>query len=280
MDQREIRSYTEKYLKQSQCQIIEAAPTHIITQLSIEADKDLLNRPFYWMYIENMNIEPQPARFCFIFDQDYVPEDIRGEYLFYGSTRFKQILTSAQKNGKFVRLYQKPTGFERFHSHSKPYHPWLGMNLKVSYICDQHKDRITYLGINLFTGEIREDFFSALQTMEWVSRLPEQRHTIRSRLSIPEAVGELEYFLQDQLQSEDCSWANRALERKDAELKQAEAYYPDVKNDVIVMEDDKLQELMREKKQRQREIVWQYHPRIEVKLINAGLFYLENGSLV
>lgn len=278
MDQRQIRSYTEKYLQQHKCQIIEAAPTHLITQLSIEADKDLLNRPMYWMYVESMNIDPQPARFCFVFDQENVPEEVRGEYLFYGSTRFKQIMTSAQKNGKFVRLYQKPSGWERFHSHSKPYNPWLGINIKVSYLCDQHKDRIMYLGINLFTGKIKENFYPTLKTIEWVPKLPEQRHTVRPRLTVSEAIGELEYFVQDQLQQEDSSWATRALERKEKELKQAESYYPDLARDVIVMEDDKLQEMLREKKQRQREIIWQYYPRIEVQLINAGLFYLEDPS--
>ena len=49
------------------------------------------------------------------------------------------------------------------------------------------------------------------------------------------------------------------------ELEQLEHFYPEgVKNE--------------EKKQRIRETIWQYHPRVEVEVINAGLFYLDGAA--
>src|SRR5690606_41311424 len=55
------------------------------------------------------DLPPQPARFCFLFDEKVQLDGERGEYLFFGSPRFTQILHSAQKKGRFVRLDRKST---------------------------------------------------------------------------------------------------------------------------------------------------------------------------
>jgi hypothetical protein len=269
MDQSTVRSFTERYLQSHHCHMIESTPSHLITQLSIEVDKELLNRPFYWMYVEKMNLPPQPSRFCFIFHPEETPADLHGEYLFHGSQRFTQMLESAQKLGQFVRLYQEPRGLDRY-GHSKSYTPWLGIHFKISYVCDQKMDRLSYLGFNLQSGEIREGFYQRIQPLSWTSKLPAQRHTVSPRFSITEAVGECEYYLQDQLENEERIWQQQALARLTQELEQLDRFYPDEAN---ISE-----ELHKEKKQRQRETMWQYHPRVEIKVINAGLFYVEAGE--
>lgn len=265
MDQQEVRDFVERYMECHQCQVIESTPTYMLTQLTIEADKDLLNRPFYWMYVEKLNQEPQPAQFCFIFDPENHPAEQRGEHLFFGSPRFSQMLQSAQKHGRFVRLYQNSPYRERS-SLSQPYIPWLSINFKLSYICDRKKNRLCSLGINLYSGEIKEDFYPWIQTFSWTSQLPAKRHLLSKRLSIPEAVGELEYYIQDQLHQEDLSWAEAAKERLQLEMEQLNSFYPEgeVKNE----------EKEKEKKQRIREMIWQYHPRVEIEVVNAGIFYM------
>jgi hypothetical protein len=265
MDQQAVRSFTERYLHLTGCHIIESAPSHLVTQLTIEADKDLLNRPFYWMYVEKMGLPPQPQRLCLVFDPETFPEDMRGEYLFYGTPRFSQILKSAQKHGRFVRLYQVPAGQKP--GRAMPYIPWVGVNFKISYICDRKRDEIRGLGINLATGEIREDFDRVIKNLEWTPKIPPSRHLAPPRLTVSQAVGKLEARLQDQLERGDLAWADEALERLGEELELLNAYYPNTEN---------LSESRREERDRRRaETVVQYHPRIEVSVINAGLFYME-----
>ncbi len=58
------------------------------------------------------------------------------------------------------------------------------------------------------------------------------------------------------------TWAKQALKRMRIELEQLEHFFPEGENNA-------------EKEQRIRETIWQYHPRVEVEVINAGLFYLE-----
>ncbi|MGA8941706.1 MAG: YqhG family protein [Thermoactinomyces sp.] len=266
MDQTRVRKWTERYLNHYQCQIIESAPTYLVTQLSVQADKDILNRPFYWMYVEKMNIKPNPIQLCLIFDPENHPVDIKGEFLYFGAPRFRKMLESAQKHGKFVRLYELPK-WQASRSPAKAYSPWLGVNYKISYICDQKKDRLCHLGISLLSGEVTESFYEMLAERKWSVQLPPNRHIPSQRLSLMEAVGELEFYLEEQIRQEDLTWAKEAQERFNNEIKQLDSYYPE-----HIQPDDKL---AKEKKQQEQELVWQYHPRIEISVVNAGIFYLE-----
>jgi hypothetical protein len=266
LDQQAVRSFTERYLRLTGCRIIESAPSHLVTQLTIEADKDLLNRPFYWMYVEKMGLPPQPSRLCLVFDPESFPEGMRGEHLFYGAPRFTQILRSAQKHGRFVRLYQTP-GPARKAGRAKPYIPWIGIRFKVSYICDRKKDRLRDLGINLVSGEIRDDFYQEVKQLEWTPRIPPGRHQASPCLTVTQAVGKLEARLQDEIEREAPSWADEALERLREELDLLDAYYP--------KEGQLSEQRLAERSRRRTETVLQYHPRVEVSVINAGLFYME-----
>jgi len=267
MDPKTLRTFTERYLNAMECQIVESSPSHLITQLSISADKDLLNRPFYWMYIERMGMEPTPVQLCLVFDPENFPEGKRGEHVFFGCPRFTQILRSAQKHGRYVRLYEESKRSDAFTLLSKAYTPWLGINFKISYVCDQKKDAIRSLGINLLSGDIAENFYEFIKQKKWTSKLPAHRHTLPPALSLMEAVGELEYYLHEQLEQEDITWAQKAEERLKMELEQLDHFFPEESS----LSDD----ARKEKKQRREELVLQYHPRIEVSVINAGLFHIE-----
>jgi len=268
MDQNQVRNFTEKYLKLGKCQIIESAPTHLITKLSIKTDKELLNRPFYWMYVEKMNLQPNPAKICFIFDKENYPKDLSGEYLFFGSIKFERILTSAQKNGRFTKLYQLTSSWKT--KTVKQYKPYLAINFKVTYICDKRKDCLIYLAINLMTGDILEDFYHNIKNLDFDHKIPPNRTIPLPYLSITEAVGELEYFVQEKIQKDDHSWAKEAFEKLQVELQQLDKFYTVNENDK-----DKEKEKEKEKEKNKQEIILQYYPRVEVLVAQAGLFYLE-----
>jgi hypothetical protein len=268
MDQVALRTFTERYLAINNCHILESTPSYLHTQLSVQADKDLVNRPFYWMYVERMNLPANPVQLSLVFDPEHPPEGRRSEHLFYGSPRFRQLLRSSQNQGRFVRLYQESANRGHSSSPSIGYIPWLSINFFVSYVCDQKRDRIASFGINLQTAEIQHNFYDQIQQMKWTHKLPERRYTNSPCMIIEEAVGELEYALTEELTTEEHQWAEEADKRLKAELAQLDTYLP--------VEGKQTDEQKITRSARRRECIWQYHPRIEVKLINAGLFYLES----
>ena len=108
MEPTQVESFAERYLTAFDCRILERAPNWIQTELSVEADQDLVHRPFYWMYVEKMGLTPQTTTLTWVFDGTDTPKGVGAELLSYGSPRFNQMLASAQKNGRFVRLYETP----------------------------------------------------------------------------------------------------------------------------------------------------------------------------
>lgn len=267
MKQTQIRSFVERYLTANDCQIIESTPDMIEAQLTVEVDQDLLNRPMYWMYVKTMQLPPNPVQFRFYFTKTEASREIYSDYFFYGSPRLTQMMQSAQKHGRFVRLYQQPTRKHLLWNDSQGYEPILSIYFRIAYICDQKRDRLCNLAINLHTGEIRENFYPWCRKQQWTRQLPPSRYIKHFRLSLAEAVGECEYQLQSQLEQEDQSWAREAQKRLQEECRRIEAYYPEQTN----------AEIEQEKKQRLRETIWQYQPRIEIDVVNAGIFYVEEA---
>lgn len=268
MKPEQIRSFVERYLTSNDCQIIESTPEMIEAQLSIEADQDLLNRPLYWMYVQKMQLPPQPARFRFFFQESEESQKIYSDHLYFGAPRFTQMLESAQQRGRFVRLYQVHSKKDPHWPNPKGYHPFLAIQYQISYICDQKKDRLISLSIDLQTGEIKEAFYSWAQQQKWTLQLPPARFIHPPQLSLPQAVGKCEEYLQAQIEQEDHTWIDEANRRLQEEYAQAEQYYPESPS--------MTEEEQQAKKQRLREIIWQYQPRIEVQIINAGLFYTDS----
>lgn len=264
----DTRTYVERYLLGMQCRIIESSPGHIQVRLSEQADRDLVNRPFYWSYVEKLGLEPQPVTLTFIFDPEKTPPDIRGERIFPGSTRLEHIFQSACQHGRFVRLYEDVPLNLRSPRGSRPYIPWLNVNYKIEWISEKLRSEIHSLGIQLLDGTIDDHFYSNLVSRRWTPRLPSHRYITEAKLSLSDAVNELEFYMQGYLDQVDDTWAKEAKARMQEELERLAQYYEETPSH---MDEEAFQA---EYERRIRETKWQYQPRIEVTVVNAGLFYL------
>lgn len=268
MNPNDTRTYVERYLRGMQCHTIESSPGHIQVRLSEQADRDLVNRPFYWSYVEKLGLEPQPVTLSFIFDPEKTPPDTRGERLFPGSPRLEQIFQSACQHGRFVRLYEDVPLNLRSPRGSRPYIPWLNINYKMEWISEKLRNEIHSLGIQLLDGTIDDDFYKNVVSRRWTPRLPSHRFVTEANLSLSDAVHELEFYVQGYLDQVDDTWAKEAGARMQEELERLAQYYEETPS--------RLNEeaFQAEYERRVRETKWQYQPRIEVTVVNAGLFYL------
>lgn len=79
MQQTEIHQFLKKYFTAHNCDLTEDDPSYLKVQLTIEMDKELMNRPFYWHYIEKTGGKPNPASLTFITDPTYDDSSVQGE---------------------------------------------------------------------------------------------------------------------------------------------------------------------------------------------------------
>ena len=87
MQQQEIHNFLERYFIANDCEILENHPGYMNVQLTIDLDKELMNRPFYWHYLEKTGGVPNPMKLSLITDPNKVSDEIKGETIHFGSPR-------------------------------------------------------------------------------------------------------------------------------------------------------------------------------------------------
>lgn len=230
MQQQQVRQFIERYLATFSAHIVETHPDYLTVKLPVEVDKDIGNRPFYWSWVEKMNLAYQPLVLTFAFHPDRLPDGLRAEHMHLGSARMQQIFASTKKHGQFLCMYEQTplsigsTGKRR----STPLVPWLGLNLKVSLLCDKKRDILLYLGINLHNPRIVHDFTSFLFRLPLTPAIPDYFYTLDRRLTVEQALDMARQEVTKMLEAEDQTWAEEARARLTEELAILSAYYEEL----------------------------------------------------
>ncbi len=260
MQQHEIHQYLEHYFTANGCELRASGEGFMEVQLTIELDKELMNRPFYWHYLEKTGGIPNPMKLTLITDQEKAPEDMKGELIHFGSPRLHQIFQSTKSLGGYIRLYEKSMNFQ---GGQTPLHPWLGLNLKVSYQCDRKKDHILSIGLNLINGQLRETFHDTLLSKELTPKIPDFSFTLTPIIKPKSGITRIKNYILEQVSRESDEWAIEARERWNQDLKLLDHFYEDLeeKPESYFLEKEALRE--------------QYEPKIHIEIINGGLFYLQ-----
>ncbi|MGN7468780.1 YqhG family protein [Brevibacillus sp. SAFN-007a] len=230
MQANQVRQFVERYLATFSAHIVEAHPDYLTVKLPVEVDKDIGNRPFYWSWVDKMNLAYQPLVLTFAFHPDRIPDGLRAEYLHLGAVRMQQIFASAKKHGRFLCMYEQSpaslplTGKRR----STPLVPWLGLNLKVSLLCDKRRDIMLYLGINLHQPRLVHDFSSFLFQLPLTPAIPDYFYTLDRKLSVEDALELAKQEVDAVIAQEDHTWALEARARLTEELDILAAYYEEL----------------------------------------------------
>ncbi|MFZ7945377.1 MULTISPECIES: YqhG family protein [Bacillaceae] len=263
MQQQEIHDFLLDYFQANECPIVENNAGHFTVQLTIELDKELMNRPFYWHYLEKTGGVPNPMRLTFITNKEKAPENIKGETIHFGSPRLHQIFESTKSLASYIRLYEKHS----FHGSQTPLLPWLCMNVKISYQCDRKRDVFKSIGLQLINGHMVEDFHDRLMQIPLTPKIPDYSFTLSPLVRPKSGMLRIENYLKSVIEKEDHSWAEDAKKRWDKDLNLLNHFYEDV--------DEENESYETEKKALQE----QYEPKINISFINGGLFYLTENAI-
>lgn len=259
MQQSEIHQFLERYFTSNECGIVENHPGYMNVQLTIDMDKELMNRPFYWHYLEKTGGSPNPMRLCLITDQEKAPDNVKGEVLHFGSPRLHQIFHSAKKLAGYTRLYEDKTPFP---GRQTPLQPWLGLNIKISYQCDLKKDLLKSIGLNLINGLMKEDFHEELMKRAMTPKIPDFSFTLTPIIKPKSGISRIQSHIHKELFSQPTDWADSARSRWKEDMDLLDQFYEG--------QTEKPESYYVEK----QALAEQYEPKIKVEIINGGLFYL------
>lgn len=258
MQQQEIHNFLLQYFQANDCPILENKPGYITVQLTIKLDKELMNRPFYWHYLEKTGGIPNPMKLTLITNHHAAPDHLKGESIHFGSPRLHQIFASTKNLAKYIRLYEN-------HQQGKqqtPLLPWLCMNVKISYQCDRKRDQFRSIGLQLIHGALVENFHDRLLQIPLTPKIPDYSFTISPLIKPKSGIVRIEKYLKSLIMEDDHTWAKEAKQRWKQDLRLLDHFYEDIEgeNENYETEKQALQE--------------QYEPKIKISFINGGLFYL------
>src|SRR5699024_7129739 len=95
----DIILFLNQFFKAKKCPIIFTDKEHIHVQLTEELDKALMNRPFYWQYIEATNQKGSPQELAFTTN---IKDKTEYKWIHYGSPWLKRIYDYISKK---ITLY-------------------------------------------------------------------------------------------------------------------------------------------------------------------------------
>ncbi len=91
-----------------------------------------------------------------------------------------------------------------------PLHPWLMLNIKISYECDRKKDILRSLGLNLINGILIDQFFDKMEQTNLQPKIPDYCFTVSPMIKPESGLKRMETYLEKELQSADHRWAEEA----------------------------------------------------------------------
>ncbi|AZB43559.1 hypothetical protein CEF21_15300 [Bacillus sp. FJAT-42376] len=263
MNQQEIHTLLERFFRANQCDISKKTPGALAIQLTVDLDKELMNRPFYWHYLEKTGGEPNPMSLTLLTDKDEVSEEQKTEFIHFGSPRLHQIFGSARKLGAFARMYEDSF----MEGTQQPLHPWLGMNMTVSYQCDMKKDFIYSIGLHLISGTMVENFQERLNQLQLTPKIPDFRFTLSPLILPKSGMTRIRQYIERKIAEDSHEWAEESRQRWNADLMLLHHFYEDMeeKPEVYELEKGALKDL--------------YEPNIHISVNNGGIFYLNPQTI-
>lgn len=253
----DIIPFLYRFFQANQCPILFVDETNIQVQLTIEMDKALMNRPFYWHYIAATNQLGEPKQLLLTTEQ---VESTEKEWIHHGSPRLEQIYQLMLQENNVVQL------FEIQHTDVQTMlHPWLLTNYCISYQGKQKKESFFSLGLNLINGTIVHNMMERLNLISLAPSISAYCYIISPIIKIQSGFKRIEHVITDQIQNENHNWAKESLQYMEEEIEMANYFFEDKTTEKYTKEITSI-------KQR-------FQPRISHDVINGGVIYLSNQFL-
>lgn len=210
-------------------------------------DKELTDRPYYWMWVEKTNqpVHPTTLRLAFskvaldrenqrlrdeawaAVEQTQLSEFERrtfrpptAEYVALGSLRLAKICDSVDERGKFACVRVQGANADRFV-------PWLMVNTLVTQRCDLIEQEYLSTGVCLLTGQIMPGFHDKIRHVP-MTAIEKQGLMDSCRVTLEQALRLAEDFLHAYLLEKPSTWADMATQRMQHEIQQLNTYYDSV----------------------------------------------------
>jgi hypothetical protein len=263
--------------------------------LPLDVDKELTDRPFFWMWAEKTGqpITPTTLRLAFSRDaRDRENERLKQEALAkiegkvltpaermffrppntelidYGCFRLEKIFRSVDARGRFACVICA-TGDKNTSTI-----PWLCLNGIISYVCDSAEQQWFSIGVCLQNSQIVEDFFPRMSRI-YLEPAPANEVLTSATLPLQEAVKHAKEYINRIVKGHPADWAIDASTRLMDEISRLETYYRSM---VFNAEEREREILLTDLNRKKSDLQSLHAPKITVEIKQFALIGLHMKS--
>lgn len=251
----DVKTFLQQYFQFHHCDIKIQDDDVWEIPLTKELDLALMNRPFYWHYVEAMGVEGEPLQLKLTFKPQMAERNV--EWVHIGSPIMEKIKKHLEASCRFTRLYEDvQTNTQAM------LHPWLVLNMILRYKGTILKEELISLGLNLINGTFKLDMMEQLMEKNFTHQITAYCYKISPLIKLPSAYNRIASYIQTYVMQGDLTWIKESEQRLQSELALLEKYYA---ND----EDDEW--FAKEK----TDLINRLQPTISLEIFNGGIFYLQ-----
>jgi len=254
-----LNQFLSDFFIAHKCRLISNQNGVLTIQLTEEMDRALMNRPFYWHYIKKMGQVGEPQTLTLITDQGTSGK--QGELIHFGSPRLQQIMEHLKINERFTKAYQNLADVTT----NTALHPWLLLNIKVTYVGKLQKDEVFSLGLNLINGMMKSQMMEYLYKINLQNTIPDFCYTISPLIKLKSGYKRIESVIKNYIENQEHKWADESIAKLEEDIELLKLFY------INPSEEEEKQ-----MKKEIHEIKTRYEPQINISIINGGIFYLHH----
>ncbi len=240
-----------------QCKVEKQDKGIIKVELTEELDKAIMNRPFYWHYMESTGQIGIPATLTLITDP--TKRNGTGEYVDIGSPRIQQMFSLISKREKYTKLFQ-----EIKTDINTPLYPWLLVNMKICYKGKQKKEELISLGVQLINGKVIVNMMDELEPLALKKHISDHCYTLSPIITLTSAYKRIEKIILDYVEKQPKEWARETMEIQREEIALLNQFYEDDPENAIY-------------KKEKEELNQRFTPEISLEVVSGGIVYLREN---
>lgn len=253
--------FLRSFFNACECRTLAESDDALTVQLTEEADRALMNRPFYWHYKDKLGQPGDPLAVTFFTKDPSRPLKHQEEYITFGSPRFHQFLLYAQKRASFIKMYEAS-------SSSKPIQldPWLFVHFHLSYEANGKKEKLVPLALHLISGTFSNSFSEKLASLSMSHTIAPYHYVLSPLITPTSGLNRMKKRLWQDILQEEHDWAKNALEKQKKELVLLESFFEQNEENNALFEREKAA------------IMRRFEPVIRISVLNGGLFYIARNE--
>jgi len=253
-----VQPFFTTFFKENHCSVKEDhALLHV--KLSKEMDKALMNRPFYWHYVEATNQIGVPQTVSFSFDGQIKDDKIISVH--FGCPWFQKVKRYLHDNCTMIYAY------EAINRETKTMlQPWLLTNMLITYSGKNQKEELHSFGLNLINGTMHLNMMEKLNERSITTTIPDFCYTISPVITLQSGFKRIEQFVYKILTEKEHRWAIEANEALHEEIEMLQHFYRTDENDA---------QFQKEINAAKKRLL----PTITMTVLSGGLLYLTENFI-